>query len=65
MPKQTRKRSVLLKKLPEELQAIRQAYPQASVELWSTDEHRIGLKPILRRVWALKGSAVKAVVAQR
>jgi transposase len=47
------------------VEAIRQAYPQASVELWSTDEHRIGLKPILRRVWALKGSAVKAVVAQR
>ncbi len=65
MPKPTRKRSALLKKLPEELEAIRQAYPQASVELWSTDEHRIGLKPILRRVWALKGSAVKAVVAQR
>jgi transposase len=65
MPKLTRKRSALLKKLPEEVEAIRQAYPEASVELWSTDEHRIGLKPILRRVWALKGTAVKAVVAQR
>jgi hypothetical protein len=65
MPKRTRKRNALLKKLPEEVEAIRQAYPEASVELWSTDEHRIGLKPILRRVWALKGSAVKAVVAQR
>jgi transposase len=65
MPKRTRKRNALLKKLPEEVETIRQAYPQASVELWSTDEHRIGLKPILRRVWALKGSVVKAVVAQR
>jgi transposase len=65
MPRQTRKRSVRLKKLPEEVQAFRQAYPQANVELWSTDEHRIGLKPILRRVWALKGSTVRAVVAQR
>jgi transposase len=65
MLKLTRKRNALLKKLPEELAAIRQAYPGASVELWSTDEHRIGLKPILRRVWALKGSAVKAVIAQR
>ena len=27
------------------------------------DEHRIGLKPILRRVWAPKGSTVKAPVA--
>src|SRR6266568_3802592 len=29
------------------------------------DEHRIGLKPILRRVWAPKGTPVRAVVAQR
>lgn len=43
MPKWTRKRSALLKKLPEEVQAIRQAYPQASVERFRTDEHRIGL----------------------
>ena len=26
-----------------------------AVEVWATDEHRIGLKPILRRVWAPKG----------
>jgi hypothetical protein len=35
------------------------------VELWSSDEHRIGLKPILRRVWGKKGSKVTAVVKQR
>lgn len=23
--------------------------------MWACDEHRIGLKPILRRIWALKG----------
>lgn len=33
--------------------------------LWSSDEHRIGLKPILRRVWGKKGSKVTAVVKQR
>src|SRR5215469_10643020 len=42
----------LLKKLPEEVDKLHQAYPEAKVELWSQDEHRIGLKPILRRVWA-------------
>lgn len=26
-----------------------------SVELWCMDEHRIGLKPLVRKVWALKG----------
>jgi transposase len=25
------------------------------VEVWATDEHRLGLKPIIRRVWAPKG----------
>ena len=29
------------------------------------DEHRIGLKPILRRIWAPKGATVVAPVAQR
>jgi len=26
------------------------AFPHAQVELWATDEHRIGLNPLLRRV---------------
>src|SRR5215472_15420073 len=54
-----------LKKLPEEVLALQQAYPEASIELWSQDEHRIGLKPILRRVWARKGTRVRAVVRPR
>jgi transposase len=28
------------------------AFPEATVEAWALDEHRIGLKPLLRRVWA-------------
>lgn len=39
--------------------------PPADGGLWSQDEHRIGLKPILRRVWARKGSRVRAVVRPR
>jgi hypothetical protein len=27
-------------------------FPDAVIEVWSFDEHRVGLKPILRRVWA-------------
>jgi hypothetical protein len=34
---------------------VQAAYPAATVELWSEDEHRIGLKPIIRRVWRKKG----------
>jgi len=59
------KSSKLLKKLPEEVKLIRQAYPTAAVDLWRSDDHRSGLKPILRRVWARRGSRVSAVVRQR
>ena len=31
------------------------AHPEAEVEVWGQDEHRIGLKPIIRRVWCKKG----------
>ena len=34
-----------------------QAYPEAVVEVWATDEHRVGLKPILRKVWVFDGVA--------
>jgi len=29
--------------------------PHLQVELWTSDEARLGLKPIIRRTWALKG----------
>jgi transposase len=37
------------------LREVSKAFPHASVELWAVDEHRIGLKPILRKVWSLDG----------
>ena len=50
---------------PEEREAFKKAgrgghggaakHPDKPVEVWATDEHRIGLKPIIRRVWAPKG----------
>ncbi len=36
--------------------AVATAFPTAQVELWATDEHRIGLKPLVRRVWTLPGA---------
>jgi hypothetical protein len=41
--------------LETEVTAIQAEHPGAAVEVWATDEHRIGLKPILRRVWAPRG----------
>ena len=48
-------RSSSKKTLPEAIAEVRAAHPDAQLELWSEDEHRIGLKPILRRVWRKKG----------
>lgn len=44
---------------------MQQSHPQKSIELWSMDEHRIGLKPILRRIWAPKGATAVANVSPR
>jgi hypothetical protein len=41
------------------------AFPAAVVELWASDEHRIGLKPLLRRVWTLPGQSPTAPVEPR
>ena len=30
-------------------------HPDKPVEVWATDEHRLGLKPVCRRVWAPVG----------
>jgi hypothetical protein len=45
--------------------AVAEAFPEATVELWTTDEHRLGLKPLLRKVWAPIGQRPSADVQQR
>lgn len=45
------------------MQTAQQANPGSAVELWIQDEGRIGLKPQLRRVWALKGK--RPVIVQK
>jgi transposase len=37
------------------LEELKQAHPEAEVQLWAEDEARLGLKPVLRRVWAPVG----------
>ena len=39
--------------------------PQAEVDLWFFDEHRVGLKPILRKVWSPIGERPTAIVNHR
>jgi transposase len=37
------------------LEELKRAYPGAEVQLWAEDEARLGLKPVVRRVWAPVG----------
>lgn len=44
------------KKLAEAVAEEAERHPGTTIETFATDEHRIGLKPILRRVWAPRGA---------
>ncbi|MCA1729253.1 MAG: IS630 family transposase [Actinobacteria bacterium] len=45
---------------------LKEAYPTATkVELWCEDEHRLGLKPIIRKVWSPIGERPLVKVHQR
>jgi hypothetical protein len=57
-----RRATSLGKKLNTELEALQQTYPEAAVELWCEDEHRVGLKPVLRRVYVPEGEVPIASV---
>src|SRR5215218_9191987 len=43
------------KSLPERVREIEELHPEAEVQLWAEDEARLGLKPVVRRVWAPVG----------
>ena len=49
------------KKLADIVEEEKAAHPTAVIETFATDEHRIGLKPVLRRIWAPKGQRPVAV----
>jgi transposase len=44
---------------------LKEAYPTANIELWCEDEHRLGLKPIIRKVWSPIGERPLVKVHQR
>jgi hypothetical protein len=50
MPWPTPNSKTPAKNLRPLLRQVATAFPAARVELWATDEHRIGLKPLLRRI---------------
>lgn len=43
------------KKLVSVVEQVQKDPPDADVEVWTPDEHRLGLKPVLRDVWVPEG----------
>lgn len=50
------------KKLHQTLKAVKAEHPNAAVEVWCEDEHRIGLNPVTRRIWTESGEQPLAIV---
>ena len=64
-PRLSRRASRVQKKLEDEAQTLQAEHPPDEVEVWSADEARFGLKPVLRRVWWPVGERPTAEVSPR
>ncbi len=51
--------------LPLLVKQLQLKYPEQKIEVWFFDEHRVGLKPILKKVWSPIGQRPTAVVQHR
>ena len=47
------------------MDAVRATHPTATLTVWAMDEHRLGLLPVMRRVWAKRGQRPTAWVRRR
>ena len=69
-----------IQNLPSKVKKVEEKYPDAEIDLWFFDghltvaktlrhpcphEHRVGLKPIIRKVWAKIGERPVAIVSHR
>ncbi|NEO69710.1 IS630 family transposase [Moorena sp. SIO3H5] len=50
---------------PLTVQQLRTQFSDAQIEVWFFDEHRVGLKPIIKKIWAPIGERPTAVVHHR
>jgi DDE superfamily endonuclease len=53
------------KKLAKTVKRVQRKNPAATVEVWTEDEHRLGLKPVNRIIWVEKGMQPIAAVNWR
>jgi transposase len=49
--------------LPLKVEKLEQENPGVQIDLWFFDEHRVGLKPILKKVWSKIGTRPEAIVS--
>lgn len=54
-----------IQNLPLKVKKLEQKYPNCQIDLWFFDEHRVGLKPIIRKVWSPIGKRPTAIVSHR
>ena len=54
--------NLLKQNLPILVEQLEKKHPLAQIEVWFFDEHRIGLKPILKKVWSLKRKRPNAIL---
>lgn len=50
------------KKLATVVEQVHNEHPDAAVQVWCEDEHRIGLQPVMRRLWVEQGEQPVAMV---
>lgn len=50
------------KKLHQEVERVKSEYPDADVEIWCEDEHRVGQHPVPRRIWVEAGYQLVSTV---
>jgi len=53
------------KKLKVKQARLQAKYPEAEIEVWAMDEHRLGIKPVQRRVWGQQAEQPIAAVKLR
>ena len=51
-----------IESLPSKIKTLKEKNPEAQVDLWFFDEHRVGLKAIIRKVWSPIGQRPTAIV---
>jgi transposase len=59
------KQAVFRYNLTQKVRELHKESPHAEIQVWAFDEHRLGLKPMIRRIWSPIGEKPIAVIEHR